>query len=289
MSRILCLPCVDSPELAAARRAELDIPRQRGRAHAVETLEIVHTGRYRAPSGREMSVAEAIRAARDAKVSLPPDAPLPTPSRADFPEMSLQVTNETTTGAARRLLGRHRTAALNFANGVRPGGGFLGGARAQEESLCRASALFATLVDDPMYAAHHHAGDHGSSDWAILSPDVPFFRDDAGVLLEQPYLLSVLTCAAPVATRVGQPRARDLLRRRIQRVLAILAAYEYEAVILGAWGCGAFGCDPHSTATDFLTALRGPFGGAFRHVVFAVTDWSPQRRFLGPFRDVVAE
>jgi uncharacterized protein (TIGR02452 family) len=38
-----------------------------------------------------------------------------------------------------------------LANGVQPGGGFLGGARAQEEVLCRSSALWHTLIGDPMY------------------------------------------------------------------------------------------------------------------------------------------
>lgn len=45
---------------------------------------------------------------------------------------------------------------LNFTNGIQPGGGFLGGARAQEEVLCRSSALYHTLDGDPMY--RHHDG-----------------------------------------------------------------------------------------------------------------------------------
>ena len=55
--------------------------------------------------------------------------------------------------------------------------------------------------------------------------------------------------------------------------------------MLGAWGCGAFGNDAERTAGDFRRALEGEFDGAFSDVVFAVTDWSPERRFLGPFRD----
>ena len=44
--------------------------------------------------------------------------------------------------------------ALNFANGINPGGEFLGDAKAQEEVLCRSSALYQTIIDDQMYLAH---------------------------------------------------------------------------------------------------------------------------------------
>jgi len=98
----------------------------------------------------------------------------------------------------------------------------------------------------------------------------------------------VVTSAAPVAYRIGQPRAADLLRKRIHRVLSIARAYEYDTLVLGAWGCGAFGNDPRRTAIDFRNALEVDFAGAFSDIVFAITDWSPERRFLGPFRDVFA-
>ncbi|RMF58961.1 MAG: TIGR02452 family protein, partial [Calditrichaeota bacterium] len=181
-----------------------------------------------------------------------------------------------------------KVVASNFANGIHPGGGFLSGARAQEEVLCRSSALYQTLVGDPMYEAHRKRPQPDSTDWAILSPDVPVFRTDDGTPLEEPWLLSFITCAAPYAPTVGQPRSGDLLQRRIHRVLAIARAYGYAALVLGAWGCGAFGNDPHRTARDFRQALETEFDGAFSDVVFAITDWSPERRFLGPFRDVFA-
>jgi len=71
-------------------------------------------------------------------------------------------------------------------------------------------------------------------------------------------------------------------------VLAIAAAHGYPDLVLGAWGCGAFGNDPHRTAASFREALAGPFAGRFARVVFAITDWSPERLFLGPFRDAFA-
>ena len=125
-----------------------------------------------------------------------------------------------------------------------------------------------------------------STDWAILSPDVPIFRTDDGSELDHPWLLSFITCAAPVASRIGQPEAGDLLQKRIHRVLAIAQAYGYSTLVLGAWGCGAFHNDTIRTAMDFRHALENEFTGAFSDVVFAITDWSPERKYLGPFRDV---
>jgi uncharacterized protein (TIGR02452 family) len=137
-----------------------------------------------------------------------------------------------------------------------------------------------------MYAAHRKRPTPDSTDWAILSPRVPFFRNDDGTSLDKPWLLDVLTCAAPVASRIGQPLAGDLLERRIHRVLAIAQAYGYQTLILGAWGGGAFGNDTVRTVRDFRNALEGDYAGAFSDVVFAVTDWSEERRYLGPFRGV---
>ena len=72
----------------------------------------------------------------------------------------------------------------------------------------------------------------------------------------------------------------------LNRVLAVARAYGFTELVLGAWGCGAFRNDPGTTAEDFREAIEGPFSGAFKEIVFAITDWSPERKFLGPFRTV---
>jgi uncharacterized protein (TIGR02452 family) len=273
--------------MAASRRRELDMPRDVAAKLGRSAVEAARQGRYVTEAGRRVDWRAAVEAACAAKASIGPHSSLPSPERTDFREMRVQVSNETTLGAAVRLaeVGL-RTLALNFANGVQPGGGFLLGARAQEEVLCRSSALYQTLIDDPMYEAHRQRQRPDSTDWAILSPDVPVFRTDQGTALEQYWLLSLLTCAAPYARAIGQPESGDLLQRRIHRILAIAQGYGYAALVLGAWGCGAFANDPHRTAVDFRQALESDFAGAFSDVVFAITDWSPERRFLGPFRDV---
>jgi len=287
MGTLAILPCLDSHEMAIQRRQELDIPRHQAARLGESAVAAARDGHYVTGGGQTIYCREAVEAACKAKRSILPEAELPPPQPRSLPDTRVQVSNETTLGAARRLVAEGGSPlALNFANGIHPGGGFLNGARAQEEVLCRSSALYATLEGDPMYAAHRQRLRPDSTDWAILSPDVPVFRTDDGTELESPWLLSFMTCAAPYAPALSKQEAAELLERRIRRVLAIAQAYGYGALVLGAWGCGAFGNDPRSTAEAFRRALEGPFCDAFSDIVFAVTDWSPARRSLGPFREV---
>lgn len=286
MINLRILPCLDSDELAANRRKELAIRPELARSLGRSAVEAIELGYYLTDDGK-VEWSQAVRAALESKVSIAQETELPRGGSSTFAETIVQVANETTLGASKRLVDEgKRPLALNFANGSETGGGFLRGATAQEEALCRSSALYATLVDDPMYDFHRNRELWSeSSGWAILSPNVPVFRNDSGMELNKPWLLSFITCAAPYAPCVGQPRSNDLLRGRIVRVLSIARAYGYAELVLGAWGCGAFGNDPRQAARDFRNALEGEFNGAFREVVFAITDWSPERRFLGPFRD----
>lgn len=286
MSRLRVLPFVDSDEMAAQREAELNIPREFAATLGRSAVEAATCGRYVTGSGRIVVWDEVVSAAIRDKRSISPDAVLSARAGVSHATTTVQVTNETTLGAAMRLTREaSRPLALNFANGVHPGGGFLRGARAQEEVLCRSSALYRTLVGDPMYDEHRKRHEPDSTDWTIYSPDVPVFRLDDGTELEDPWTLSFITCAAPEASAIGQPRAGDLLRKRIHRLLDVAASLGHSSLVLGAWGCGAFANDSGRTAMDFRDALASEKGTAFSEVVFAITDWSPERRFLGPFRD----
>ena len=185
-------------------------------------------------------------------------------------------------------------AVLNFASARNPGGGFLNGAQAQEEALCRASALYTCLLRAPEFYDHHRAHrDPFYSDRVIHSPAVPVFRDDRGRLLDEPYTAGFLTAAAPnagVVLRTAPERAPELPRAlavRAERVLETAAAHGYRRLVLGAWGCGVFRNDPARVAGAFR-ALLGPggrFERAFEHVVFGVLDRTPGAVVRGAFEE----
>jgi uncharacterized protein (TIGR02452 family) len=285
MAKLQILPCLDSEEMAAARQHELSMGRDMAIYQSRITVQAVNSGYYGNRLREQVDWKRSIVDACLAKKSIPPWQDLPTAPRETFAQTKIQVSNETTFAAAVRLQVEGSVPlSLNFANGVEPGGGFLCGATAQEESLCRLSSLYWTLTGDPMYLHHSYRNASDSTDWAILSPRVPFFRNDQLEPFDQPLKLDFITCAAPFAPTIGQAESSILLRQRIHRVLAIARSYRYTALVLGAWGCGAFGNDPQQTAEDFRSAMETDFAGDFADIVFAITDWSPQRRFLAPFR-----
>ncbi|MFG2127026.1 TIGR02452 family protein [Streptomyces sp. NPDC048751] len=264
------------------------------RGIARETEQIVTAGAYRAPDGHEVSLAAAIRAAREGTLMVGPDpvpVAVPAPDAADV-DTRIAVTGESSTEAARRLAPDGPVAVLNFASARNPGGGYLNGAQAQEEALCRASALYACLVEVREFYDHHRAHrDPFYTDRVIHSPSVPVFRDDRGRLLDEPYTAGFLTSAAPnagVVLRTVPERAAELPRAlavRAERVLETAAAHGYRRLVLGAWGCGVFRNDPAQVAGAFRALLEpgGRFARTFTQVVFGVLDRTPGNVVRGAF------
>lgn len=267
---------------------------------AASTLSILKAGGYSAPSGtwRELAAISA-RARVGTRLYNPTQlgdllarsvAEQGTASQSTTSAFC-EVTPETTGAAARRLAASGPVVLLNFASARNPGGGFLGGARAQEEDLARCSALYECLLAQPeYYRANREFESPLYTDHLLYSPEVPFFRDDDHELLEEPYLASVITSPAPNAGAwLGAHDDRSELSRTLARraamVLAVARAHGHRRLVLGAWGCGVFGNDPREVAAVFAELLRGPrFAGAFDHVTFAIWDRSPKRGTLAAFR-----
>lgn len=163
----------------------------------------------------------------------------------------------------------NQIAVLNFANPVHPGGGVRRGARAQEEDLCRRSSLLLSLENQSskVYYEYNQQCDHFlSSDAMILSPKVEIIKDENYTPLPESIVLNVITCAAPIyyISHIEDASKRDVMQeqyyslfyQRIQRMLKCSAHFGYRNLILGAWGCGAFGNDSRVVSNLFLQALE---------------------------------
>ncbi|WP_035842161.1 TIGR02452 family protein [Kitasatospora azatica] len=257
------------------------------RSIATENELIAEQGTYRNATATTVEIADLLDAARAGTVSYPPDHTI-TPTGGL--RGSVEVTAEDSIQAALRLTedGAEHVAVLNFASARNPGGGYVRGAAAQEEDLCRSALLYRCLLEAPdYYAAHRASTDLRYSHRVIWSPHVPVIRDGRRELLEQPWTASFLTSAAPNASQLamrsetgpaGPPEPAELaelLAERAQRVLAVAAQHGARELVLGAWGCGVFRNDPETVAAAFERALA-LHGAAFTRVVFAVWDRSPR-------------
>lgn len=252
------------------------------RAIARDTMDLLAAGRYSTSDGRTVLLGESTTAAVSGTRLYLPE---PTPEGTG-PLPVVEVTGETTLQAARRLA---NPAALVFASAKNPGGGFLTGAQAQEESIARASALYPCLTSVPeFYEYHREQRDLLYSDRVIYSPRVPVFRDDRGELLDEAYEVSFLTSAAPNkgALLSNQPHDADkvapTLVARARRVIAVARACGERNLVLGAWGCGVFRNDSTVVADAFAGALAGT-KECFDKVVFAVPDQANRAAFEDRF------
>lgn len=193
----------------------------------------------------------------------------------------IEVVNETTMEGAKALYPEsNKVGVLNFASAKNPGGGFMGGAQAQEESLARSSSLYLSI--DPMqemYDYNRAQRTYVYSDYMIYSEGVVFFRNDEMEFVE-PYQVDVLTSPAVNVGAMLQNNRSELAKvdeamlKRLDKLLAVFVKKGVKHLVLGAWGCGVFQNDPKNVVRYFEHFLKneGKYAKAFETVRFSVLD-----------------
>ncbi len=265
---------------------------------AKETLRIVNEGQFINSSGETVEFLSHQQAAVNGTV-------LYTPEQANGLLMEqnsysgerpvVEVTDETTQVAARRLVqdeGYLDLVLLNYASARNQGGGFINGAKAQEEDLARCSGLYPCLLMQPSYYEKNRVQKSLLyTDHIIYSPQVPWFRTQSRKLLENVFLASVITAPAPNAGQVlrrdatAWPTIEKTLRHRAGLVLAVAKENGHRNVLLGAWGCGVFRNKPSMVADAFgRWFTRSEFEGCFDRVIFGVYDTSRNKETLKAFQ-----
>ena len=184
-----------------------------------------------------------------------------------------------------------RIGVLNFASYKNPGGKFLEGSMAQEESLCHNSNLYNILSYFKDYYAYNRSHINRSlyEDRAIYSPEVIFFRKMGGVHT----FADVITCAAPNINAARRNHNVEFfenhqaLYNRCKFVLDIAQMVGIDILILGAYGCGVFGQDPYQVARIFKDLLTSRYSKyTFDTVIFAIPSTGHSINNYNAFRSV---
>lgn len=182
----------------------------------------------------------------------------------------------------------HKIGILNFASARKPGGGFINGAQAQEESIARSSTLYPTLMTSTaqnFYTLHNNNTKGGYYSHAMVySPGVVVFRDDVGGWTE-PLMVDVITSPAVNAGEIRknlsssdgrtteEDRIKRVMRERMARILFLFEKENIRKVVLGSFGTGVFQNDVDVVGNIWadLLAIKGArFNKSFDHVVFAI-------------------
>lgn len=203
-----------------------------------------------------------------------------------------------------------KTAVHNFASASNPGGGVTRGANAQEECLCRCSNLYFCLSEPDMwnsfYMPHRQAHNPIHNDDIIFTPGIKVFKTDTSMpekMQEKDwYDVDVITCAAPnlreepsngynsgdgdKKAMISGQELRKLHEKRLERILDVAVMNGEEAVILGAFGCGAFRNQPEIVAEAAANVIQN-YRKAFRVIEFAVYCGPKEDRNYQVFKEMI--
>jgi uncharacterized protein (TIGR02452 family) len=191
--------------------------------------------------------------------------------------------------------------ALNFANGETAGGGYKNGSSAQEEDLCRRMPT--------LYSSLHQATKDGLYPYGpctcrseslpekyadvLYTSDLVVARygEESGFAFlpgSRHPRVSLVSAAAPNCKFKSEVSTPDLIYKAVQSIFIApqVAQPEVNTLILGAWGCGAFGGDPAMISELFVQALvRDNLGQLYKEVHFAIPRTSPSDRNYDTFLD----
>ena len=154
---------------------------------------------------------------------------------------------------------------------------------AQEESMCRCSTLYSCInVEENQinyYDKHYNEWnkwiiDNYGWDDIIYVPDVVIFKTDVSIpeLLNKSdwYKVDVIVSAAPEFWRwypYSESKFKDVIKKRIKRILDVASKEKVDVLILWAFGCGAFQNPPEIVAQTFKDELKNY---DFKTVEFAI-------------------
>ena len=239
-----------------------------------------------------------------------------------YPDVQTGCLNIDCIELAEKLLAKgYDPAILNLASAKKPGGGYRDGMGAQEESLCYASTLSLSLYQysDPKYINIRESGVPVKKTGypldinfgGVYTPNVTFFRNNAAsfyTLRERSFCCDVITVAAlsfngrshyaeldelSFRSETGgfTPAGEEIMKNKIRTIFRMGVEHGKDALVLGAFGCGAYRLPAPEVAKLFRVVMEEPeFKNKFRLIVFAILERAggpqgPEGKFAAFYRE----
>lgn len=210
---------------------------------------------------------------------------------ATYPQKVLVMNADCLETANLLLQTGYNPIVLNMANGTVPGGAVKTGAGAQEENIFRRTNLYVSLYqyhingekyDIPVHPKYQYPLHKTTG--GIYSPNITVFRGTEGSgysLLKQPYKVAFVSVPAIHNPDVSQDRKKfyivepdlSVTKEKMRVIMRIAILNGHDALVLSAFGCGAFANPPHHIAILFKEIFEEvEFKNKLKMIVFAIID-----------------
>ncbi len=246
-----------------------------------DTLKLLKTGSYTSPDGNKHTL-DLSRAAQEANLLLNAGNGGQKPGSE---QIRILVKNQDCLYAAAQLHARGlNPIILDMASDGHFGGGYLTGARAQEEDCCRRTGLSVAVdTQHGVQQRNFYPLSLQASSAGVYVPHVPIFRagyDQGYQYLEHPFEAAFGIFAGfnrpPLDYSSGKPRLRQeeagITREKIRTFFEMARQQGHQSVVFGALACGAFKNPPEHIAEMTMDVLNNEFAHCFKEVVIAILE-----------------
>ncbi|KAF2251797.1 hypothetical protein BU26DRAFT_244622 [Trematosphaeria pertusa] len=153
---------------------------------------------------------------------------------------------------------------LNMASPLRPGGGVLAGASSQEEFLCSRTTLLPSLQES-FYRLPEYGGIY-SPNVLVFRSSLPLSHAESDLPPSSRYYIDVISAGMlrfpELEGSEGEEKRlskkdRELVEKKMRAVLRIASSKGVKKIVLGAWGCGAYGNPVRDIAEAWRRVLEG--------------------------------
>ena len=232
-------------------------------------------------------------------------------------ETTRSTVNNDCLAVAKRLLDEGlNPCVMNLADAYTACGFYKKGSNAQEEALCRATTLSRSLfqffkpksgkadryAEEANITLKEFAYPMDLNFGGIYSPGVTVFRNglDFHALLEETYKVGIVSVAAlDFNEKHGKNReyqavdggmtaeGEEVLKNKIRTIYRIALSNGHDALVAGAFGCGAFRLPSDRVAALFDEILNeAEFKNKFANVTFAILDKEGAKGKFAPFYEL---